>query len=112
MRLVLFVMAELVICALLGGVMFYALIWQPVWLQVVSAIVMAAGFFAINFGAGASSRDTFLVIWVCPLSYSFWLLGLMASSAPTMAFFVVLTHYLSGVLLLWFHVILNRRFCR
>jgi hypothetical protein len=107
--LTLFVIGELVVCALLGGAMFYALIWQPVWLQIFSAIVMAAGLGSISFGPRANRRAAWLVIWACPLAYSFWLLGLIGPNSVS-AFVLILAHYLAGVLSLWLHLMLNRRY--
>jgi hypothetical protein len=103
-----FIIAEILLGSLLGGVTFYALIWQPVWLQTLSALAMAAGFFALMFRLCRNTVFCSVVMWACPLTYTTWWVGFLNSNASFFA--VVLGHYAAGVLLLRFHMMLNKRF--
>lgn len=111
MKQVAFILGELVIAALLAGGVFVVILWQPLWVWITAAVVMLAGFIGIIAWAKSKPRRAGLLALLCPLSYTFWLLGLGASiqSGSAGVFLSAVGYYAGGAILLMLHQLLNAR---
>jgi hypothetical protein len=113
MKLALFIGGEVLIFALLAGVLFFAVLWQPLWVWFLAPSAMFAGFVAIMLLVERRRRFALALVLLCPLTYTFWLLSLgMLSGSGAGFFFSVAGYYGAGALLLWLHLLLNARIQR
>jgi len=110
-KIVAFVLGELIIAALLAGGVFTVVLWQPLWVWIAAGVVMLAGFVGIIAWAKSKPQRARLLALLCPLSYTFWLLGLGASiqSGSAGVFLSAIGYYAGGVILLFLHQMLNAR---
>ena len=111
MKLALFVGGEILIFSLLAAVLFFAVLWQPMWVWFLASSAMFAGFVAIMLLVERRRRFAQALVLLCPLTYTVWLvgLGIAMQSGPDAFIIAVAGYYAAGVLLLWVHLLLNAR---
>lgn len=111
MRRALFLIGEVVVGCLLLILLFGALIYQPVWMWVVAPVVVLAGTTGIVFWAKTVPRRAWLLVFLCPLAYTIWFLGLGLSlnSGPIATWPVAGLYYCIGFFLLSVHHLLNAK---
>jgi hypothetical protein len=109
-----FVLAEALIAALLIGLLFIALLFQPTWVWIAAPLVMLASFIGIAVYSKTNARAAWWIVFLSPLSYIVSLLFLFMSvnalpSPAWAAFAAVAAYYAGGVILLSGHLWLNAK---
>lgn len=105
MKVASFVLGEAVIVALLAGLLFVTLLWQPVWMWFVAPSVVLGGFVGIVFWAETYVFGSRILVFLCPISYTVWLvaLGVSLQSSASEVLIAAFFYYILGVTLLWLH---------
>lgn len=111
MRRVGFILGEFVIGCLLFVLLFGAVLYQPVWIWIMAPVAVLAGSIGIMFWAKTIPRRAWILVFLCPLVYTFWFLGLGFSldAGPIGALPTAGLYYSIGVFLLSVHNLLNAK---
>jgi len=111
MKGILFALGELIIAALLVGLVFMSLLYQPTWIWIAAAVVMVGAFVSIISLAKERTARAWLVVLIDPLSYTGYLVVLtFSTNTPSWpALLSAVAFYSAGVVLLAVHQLMNAK---
>ena len=106
-----YLLGEVVIAALLAGLLLFELLHQPTGVWMAAPIVISAAYVAIIWLAKRRPGRARLIVLICPLSYSLPILALFMSSGRVAwdRLLVAAVYYTIGAGLLALHLLLNAR---
>ena len=115
MKFTALVLGEVIVAALLIGLLFVALLFQPTWVWIAAPLVILAAFVGIAVCSKSNKRLAWWMVFLSPLSYvvSFLFLFVSVKTLPSpvwQAFAAVGAYYVGGVVLLGAHLWLSAKF--